>query len=150
MVDQIKPERQQELNAALEATYFGFRGITARPDERLAKIGMSRIHHRILYFIARNPGCSINELLSIMSVTKQYLHRPMQRLIEDKYVVVRPDTADKRIKRLRLSKNGDRLESQLSGDQRQRFQEVFKEAGPQAEAGWRKVMRLLAEHDPES
>ena len=145
MVDQIKSKRQQELNTALEAIYFGFRAITARPDQRLSSLGLSRVHHRILYFIARNQGCSINQLLGIMSVTKQYLNRPMQRLIEDKYVLVKPDSADKRIKRLHLSKKGEGLENELSGDQRQQFQQVFKEAGPQAEAGWRKVMGLLAE-----
>jgi DNA-binding MarR family transcriptional regulator len=143
MVDQIKSKRQQELNAALEAIYFGFRGITAKPDQRLASLDLSRVHHRILYFIARNAGCSINELLATMGVTKQYLHRPLQRLIEDKYILVKPDPTDKRIKRLQLSKKGTGLENELSGDQRQRFQQVFNEAGPQAEAGWRKVMELL-------
>lgn len=143
MVDQKKRSREQELNAALEAIHFGFRAITAKPDERLAGLGYSRVHHRILYFIARNSDCSINELLGVMRVTKQYLHRPLQRLIEDKYVFVKPDPDDKRIKRLYLSRKGAGLENELSGDQRQRFQQVFKQAGSQAEAGWRKVMALL-------
>jgi DNA-binding MarR family transcriptional regulator len=145
MVDQKRPKRQRELNAALEAIHFGFRAITAKPDERLADLGYSRVHHRILFFIGRHPGCSINELLGIMRVTKQYLHRPLQRLIEDNYVSVTPDPDDRRVKRLRLTHKGAGLENELSGDQRRRFQQVFKAAGPQAEAGWRKVMRLLAE-----
>lgn len=144
MVDQINSKREQELNAALEAIHFGFRAITANPDQRLASLGFSRIHHRILYFIARNSGCSVNELTGIMRVTKQYLHRPLQHLVEDKYIQVKPDQADKRIKRLLLSKKGSALENELTGNQRERFQQVFKEAGPQAEAGWRKVMQLLA------
>ncbi|HED33562.1 MAG TPA: MarR family transcriptional regulator [Gammaproteobacteria bacterium] len=125
--------------------HFGFRALVAQPDERLAKIAYSRVHHRVLYFIARNPGCSINELLSIMGVSKQYLHRPLKQLVEDGYVLLKTDCEDKRIKRIHLTERGKALEFDLSDNQRARFQKVFNLAGPQAEAGWREVMRLLAE-----
>ncbi len=145
MVDIKKsPAREAELNAALEAIHFGFRALIARPDARLAELGYSRVHHRILYFIGRHPGCSVNELLHILGVSKQYLHRPLRRLIEDGYVKAATDPADRRIKRLRLTTRGRRLEADLSGEQRARFARVFAEAGPEAEAGWRKVMELLA------
>ncbi|MEJ2346198.1 MAG: MarR family winged helix-turn-helix transcriptional regulator [Gammaproteobacteria bacterium] len=145
MVDRTETRRERELNAALEAIYFGFRALTASPDARLAGLGYSRVHHRILFFIGRNPDCSINELLSTMQVTKQYLHGPLRRLVHDKYVVASVDPEDRRIKRLRLTRRGAGLETQLSGDQRESFEQVFDKAGPQAEAGWRKVMALLAE-----
>lgn len=145
MVDSNNIERERRLNAALEAIHFGFRALTARPDARLSSLGYSRVHHRILFFVGRNPGYSINELLDIMRVSKQYLHRPLQRLIADGYIRVSPDPSDRRMKRLQLSKTGVSLEKELSGDQRERFEEVFAKAGPQAEAGWRKVMALLAE-----
>jgi DNA-binding MarR family transcriptional regulator len=147
MVDTNNSDRERELNAALEAIHFGFRALTARPDAQLAGLGYSRVHHRILFFVGRNPECSIRQLLGIMRVTKQYLHLPLQRLIEDKYILVRQDPADRRVKRLVLSKRGATLEAELSGDQRHRFQHVFEKAGPQAEAGWRKVMALLVETD---
>ena len=145
MIDSNNSEREHQLNAALEAIYFGFRALTAQPDARLASLGYSRIHHRILFFVASNPDCSVNGLLGIMGVSKQYLHRPLQRLVADGFVRVSPDPSDRRMKRLRLSKAGARLEKELSGDQRKRFQQVFAKAGPGAEAGWRKVMTLLAE-----
>jgi len=142
MVDQRLKE--QKLNQALEAMHFGFRALIARPDQRLAELGYSRVHHRILYFIGRNPGCSVNELLGVMRVSKQYLHRPLKRLVEDGYVAAGRDERDRRIKRLSLTDGGAKLEDELSGDQRQRFAEVFRQAGPEAEQGWRKVMALLA------
>lgn len=145
MVDLNYCEREHQLNAALEALYFGFRALTARPDARLASLGYSRIHHRILFFVARNSGCSINELLEIMRISKQYLHRPLKRLIADGYINVHPDPSDQRRKRLQLSKTGACLENELSGDQRERFEQVFAKAGPQAEEGWRAVMALLSE-----
>jgi len=144
MVDRKKLKQTQGLDEALEAIYFGFRALTAEPDQRLAGIGYSRVHHRVLYFIARHPGCSINELLGLMGVTKQYLHRPLRSLAEDGYVRVKTDVADRRVKRLSLSAKGRELEQELSGAQRQRFRAVFEQAGPRAEAGWRKVMALLA------
>jgi DNA-binding MarR family transcriptional regulator len=147
MVDLKKGEREQELNAALEAIYFGFRALTARPDARLAELGYSRVHHRVLFFIGRNPRCSVNDLLAIMGVSKQYLHRPLQRLIADGYVETAADAADRRVKRLSLTGEGGKLERALSGDQRDRFRKVFDEAGPAAEAGWRTVMALLAEYE---
>ena len=79
-----------------------------------------------------------------MGVSKQYLNRPLRQLTEDAYVEVNVDESDKRVKRIKLSKTGVRLEFELSEDQRKRFERVFNDAGPQAEAGWRKVMSLLA------
>lgn len=145
MVDLNNIKREQQLNEALEAIYFGFRALTAQPDSRLASLGYSRIHHRVLYFIARHPDSSINELLNIMRVSKQYLHRPLQRLISDGYIQIKLDPSDRRMKRLQLTRPGIRLENELSGDQRERFRQVFADAGKQAENGWRKVMALLAE-----
>jgi len=141
----MKNTRKDELNLALEAIHFGYRALTAKPDERLAEMAYSRVHHRVLYFIARHPQSSINELLDVMGVSKQYLNRPLRQLTEDGYVEVRADTIDKRVKRVSLTEKGLKLEAELSGDQRKRFEKVFKQAGPQSEAGWRKVMSLLAD-----
>ncbi len=140
-------QTHRELHRALEALHFGFRAITARPDARLAALGYSRVHHRILYFIARSPGCSVNELLGIMRVSKQYLNRPLRRLIEDGRVEVRRDAGDRRIKRLRLTPGGRELEEQLTGEQRRRLARVFEAAGADAAAGWMRVMTLLAEEE---
>ena len=136
---------RERLNQALEALHFGFRAITAHPDQRLQALGYSRVHHRVLYFVGRNPGCSINELLGIMRVSKQYLHRPLRQLIEDGYIEAVRDPQDRRVKRLRLTRKGQRLEERLTGEQRAQLAAVFAEAGPRAEAGWRRVMALLGE-----
>jgi DNA-binding MarR family transcriptional regulator len=137
--------RQQELNQALESMHFGFRAMTYQPDQRLAKLGLARIHHRLLYFIGRNPDCSINELLQIMRITKQYLHQPLKKLLDLGYVKQKTDASDRRIRRLRLSAKGNKLEFELSEVQRRRFADIFKQAGPAAEKHWRQVMALLSE-----
>lgn len=135
---------ETELNKALEAMYYGFRAFIVGPDARLHELSMARVHHRILYFIGRNPGCSVSELLQQLMASKQYINQPLRRLIEGGYVETRIDAADRRIKRLTLSAKGSMLENELSGAQRDQFARTFKEAGPEAEDGWRKVMALLA------
>jgi len=138
-------KREQELNLALESMHFGFRAMTYQPDQRLAQLGLARIHHRLLYFIARQPDCSINELLQIMRISKQYLHKPLKKMIALGYVRQAKDRADRRIRRLRLTAKGKKLEFELTEVQRRRFAEIFKQAGPAAEKHWRQVMALLSE-----
>ena len=136
--------REQELNEALEAMHFGFRAMVDKPDQRLAELGFSRIHHRILYFIGRNPNCSVSELLKILGVTKQYLNRPLKTLVADGYINQLTDSQDRRIKRLSLATQGSQLELELTGTQRQRFAELFDQVGADAENHWREVMGKLA------
>jgi len=137
------PNRQDELNLALESMHFGFRAMIYKPDKRLAQLGLSRIHHRLLYFIGRNPGYSINELLQTMRITKQYLNRPLRQMIELGYIKQAADSRDRRIKRLELSASGKELEHDLTEVQRRRFADIFKQVGPVAEKHWREVMQLL-------
>ncbi|MFT5219601.1 MAG: DNA-binding MarR family transcriptional regulator [Gammaproteobacteria bacterium] len=139
------PTREQQLNQALEAMHFGFRAMVYKPDQRLNDLGLSRIHHRLLYFIGRNSNCSISELLQILDISKQYMHRPLKQLINSKYVIQTTDSKDRRIKRLRLSTRGARLEFELSELQRQQFDEIFRQLGPQAEKNWHQVMQLLGQ-----
>lgn len=137
--------REKELNEALEALHFAFRAVVAKPDAILTERGLSRVHHRILYFIGRKPGLSVNELLATLGISKQSLNSPLRQLTELGLVESNLDTTDRRIKRLTLTPAGLCLESQLSGDQRQRFARVFEVVGLEGETAWRKVMYLLAE-----
>jgi DNA-binding MarR family transcriptional regulator len=145
--DSIPGDREQELNQALEALYFAFRAVVAKPDARLADLGLARVHHRILYFLRHRPACCITDLLHILGVSKQYLNRPLRELVDLQLIRVEGDARDKRFKRLLLTEQGRQLEQELSGEQRRRFARVFTQAGPEAEAGWYRVMGMLA--DPE-
>ena len=118
------PKREQELNLALESMHFGFRAMTYKPDQQLAQLGLARIHHRLLYFLARHPDCSVNELLRIMRISKQYLHQPFKKMIAQGYVSQQPDAEDRRIKRIQLTGKGKKLEYELTEVQRRRFAEA--------------------------
>jgi DNA-binding MarR family transcriptional regulator len=147
MIDLNNPgcPREQELNEALEALYFAFRAVIAKPDDMLAERGLSRVHHRILYFIGRHPNLSVNDLLAMLSVSKQSLNAPLRQLTELGLIESNADERDRRIKRLSLTSEGLGLERELSGDQRQRFARAFEIVGQDGEAVWHRVMKLLAE-----
>ena len=137
--------RQDELNLALESMHFGFRAMIYKPDQRLAQLGLARIHHRLLYFVSRDPACSVNELLATMHITKQYLHRPLRQMIDQGYIKQTTDAGDRRVRRLQLTAKGKKLEHELSEVQRKRFAEIFALVGPVAEKHWREVMAMLSE-----
>jgi len=143
--NRVDLSRESQLNGALELMHFGWRRFIATPDRILARYGFGRVHHRVLYFVGRNPGLSVGELIRILGVTKQALHRPLRQLMEGGFVEARPAPHSGRMKLLSLSRKGIRLESQLSGDQRVRFERVFRAVGPAAERAWRDVMRRVAE-----
>lgn len=125
--------------------FFAFRALTAEPDRVLSERGLSRVHHRILYFVGRAPGLRVGELLATLGVSKQALHRPLKELFRLGLVSAAAPAHNRRAKELRLTEVGERLERRLTAAQRRRFARAFSAAGVQAEQGWREVMRRLAE-----
>jgi DNA-binding MarR family transcriptional regulator len=131
------------LDEAQELLFFAFRALTAEPDRVLAERGLSRVHHRILYFVRRNQGLGPGELLAILRVSKQALARPLRELAAQGLLRGEAIPENRRRKRLTLTPAGLRLERRLSELQRRRFAEAFTGAGAAAAASWAEVMRLL-------
>lgn len=140
----VDPKRQDELRGAIELLYFAYRGFTDRPDRILERRGLGRVHHRILYFIGQRPDVSVRGLLDLLAVSKQALNAPLRQLIEMNLVSALADPADRRMKNLRLTAEGQRLEAELTGAQMRHLQAAFERAGAGREAGWRAVMEELA------
>lgn len=151
------PERQggetllfltdEQLRQGIEAMFFAYQGFTADPDRILATMAYGRAHHRAVHFIARIPGTTVNNLLTILGVTKQSLNRVLRTLIEDGLVESRVGTTDKRERHLYLTDAGKLLEQKLSDAQRGRMRTAYRNAGPEAVAGFRKVLEAMM--DPE-
>jgi len=137
--------RDDALRLAIEQLYFGYRAFTNPPDRILDQRGLGRVHHRILYFVGRNPQISVNNLLELLSVSKQALNAPLRQLIEMNLIAMETAEHDRRVRQLSLTAHGSKLEAQLTGTQMKQMQTVFEQAGAEAEAGWHEVMRRLAE-----
>ncbi|SDX72600.1 DNA-binding transcriptional regulator, MarR family [Pseudomonas kuykendallii] len=128
----------------MEAFFFGYQAFTAKPDEMLARRGLSRVHHRILFFIARYPGLSVKELLGYLGVSKQALSTPLRQLVEMRLVQSVTAEDDKRKRLLGFTAEGAKLEQALRREQARILQRVFAETGEQAVEGWLAVNRALS------
>lgn len=142
----VDPTRQAALRDAIEALYFGYRAFTDRPDRILERRGLGRLHHRILYFVGRHPDVSVSGLLEILAVSKQAINAPLRQLVEMTLIAQSPAPGDRRVKRLRLTAQGERLEGELTGVQLRQLEAAFETAGPAGEAGWAAVMKSLGAH----
>jgi len=132
--------REEELRQGIELLFFAYRDFTTEPDEMLARHGFGRAHHRVIYFVGRNPRLPVSDLLSILKITKQSLSRVLGQLVSEGFIVQRPGTRDRRQRLLELTDKGKELERRLTENQRERFYRAYGDAGAEAVEGFRKVM----------
>lgn len=133
----------RDPNEPLVLLHFAFRAVVAGPDARLAEIGLGRVHHRILFFVSRQPGLRVVDLQTTLGVSKQALHGPLQALVRKGLVESHAPPDNRRERRLNLTAAGRLLERQLSGQQRRQFAAAFRRVGPKAQRGFVQVMRAL-------
>ena len=142
--------RDEELRQGMELVFYAYRDFTAEPDAILAEYGFGRAHHRVIYFVGRNPGITVSELLDILQITKQSLSRVLSHLVEEEFILQRPGAQDRRKRLLELTEKGSILEKRLSQNQRDRIARAYREAGAEAVEGYRKViLGMINEKDRE-
>jgi DNA-binding MarR family transcriptional regulator len=139
--------RDEDLREGIELLFFAYRDFTARPDSILAEFGFGRAHHRVIYFVGRNPGITVKELLAILKITKQSLARVLRQIVHKGFVEQRQGTRDRRQRLLYLTPEGAELERRLSEDQRERIARAYREAGADAVAGYRRVLTGMVDED---
>ncbi len=140
--------RDDELRQGIEMLFFAYRDFTAKADETLAAFGFGRAHHRAIYFVGRNPGMTVADLLAILKITKQSLSRVLSQLVRQGFIVQRKGVTDRRQRLLSLTERGAELERRLTEDQRALIAAAYKGAGAEAVEGFRKVLLgLVNERD---
>ncbi|MGB0570505.1 MAG: MarR family winged helix-turn-helix transcriptional regulator [Alphaproteobacteria bacterium] len=135
--------REEDLRQGIELMFYAYRDFTGEPDEILEQYSLGRAHHRVIYFVGRNPGISVTELLDILRITKQSLSRVLGKLIGDEFINQRPNPDDRRRKQLTLSEKGKTLEHALTSTQIDRFVRAYREAGDEAVEGFRRVLTSI-------
>jgi DNA-binding MarR family transcriptional regulator len=138
--------REAELRRGVELLYFGYRDFTRGPDALLDQHGFGRAHHRALYFIARQPGLIVSDLLGLLKITKQSLARVLSDLQARGLLEVQVGSKDRRQRSLRLTAAGISLEQDLFAVTRASMERAYSAAGAQAVSGFWQV--LLALVDP--
>ncbi|WP_416899659.1 MAG: MarR family winged helix-turn-helix transcriptional regulator [Minwuia sp.] len=134
---------EAEIRRAIELLFFAYRDFTSGPDAVLAEHGYGRAHHRVIHFVGRHPGITVQQLLDILRITKQSLSRVLGALMRDGYIRQQKGERDRRLRHLFLTEQGEALEAACSAPQRQRVREAFEEAGPDAVASYQAVLKAL-------
>lgn len=138
----------EQLRQGVELMFFAYRAFTSDADEILKTEGFWRAHHRALHFIGSRKALAVSDLLEILGVTKQSLNRVLRELIDKGLVESRVGEKDRRRRVLALTEEGAALERRLAEAQRARVRRAFREAGPDAVAGFRQVLERML--DPEA
>ncbi|WP_419731265.1 MarR family winged helix-turn-helix transcriptional regulator [Lichenicola sp.] len=138
------------MRLAQDLFFFAYRDLTAAADAILSELGLGRAHHRALHFIGRRPDIAVNELLSLLGITKQSLARVLGELVTRHYVVVVQGPRDRRQRLLSLTDAGHDLERRLFERQRERMLAAYRDAGGPAVEGFRRVMRGMMDEQTRS
>lgn len=133
----------EQLRQGIELLFFAYRDFTSDPDAVLATRGLGRAHHRSIHFIKRRPGITVAGLLGILQITKQSLNRVLRQLLAERLVTSSAGRQDRRQRNLYLTPAGEALEHELSELQRARVRRAYRAAGPEAVAGFRKVLEQM-------
>jgi DNA-binding MarR family transcriptional regulator len=135
--------REAEIRRGVELMYFGYSHLTRSADAVLDAHGLGRAHHRALYFIARQPGLTVGELLRLLAITKQSLGRVLTDLTTRQLVTATTGDLDRRQKHLRLTAAGAALEAALFDAFRERLSAAYARAGQEAVTGFWHVLEGL-------
>lgn len=141
----VRMQRLDPLDLSLELLHFGFRGLTVDADRYLETLGLSRVHHRTLYVIARAEQINVGELATTLGVSKQALHRPLTHLFERELVCYTRQPERHRFKLLALTDAGQAVERQATDLERAVIDQALQQVDPAGQAAWHTVMQALAE-----
>ena len=139
--------RDEELRRGMETLFLAWRNVTESADSALAAHGLGRAHHRALYFIGREPGITVGDLLGRLGITKQSLSRVIRQLTEEGFITVDAGRQDRRQRRLALTPRGEAAERDTTEAQRALFASAYRQAGAEAVEGFRQVLGRLAGQD---
>ncbi|MBK1659098.1 hypothetical protein CKO45_12720 [Paracraurococcus ruber] len=82
-------------------------------DRRVRRIGLTRSQWLVLSRLHRNPGLSQSELAEMLEVERATAGRMIDRLEPRGWLVRRADPADRRINRLYLTEEAERVQAEM-------------------------------------
>ncbi len=110
----------------IEGFFFAYRDFISDPDAILASSGFGRAHHRVVYFVTRQPGMTVAALLDTLQITKQSLARVLKQLIDSGYIQQVAGPQDRRQRKLYPTRSGRALAFALSEPQSRRIKRAFE------------------------
>ncbi|MCB1431278.1 MAG: MarR family transcriptional regulator [Alphaproteobacteria bacterium] len=131
---------EQDTVALIELLFFAYRDFVSDPDEILGQFGFGRAHHRVVHFVGRDPGMTVQQLLDILRITKQSLGRVLKELIDKGYVYQKEGDTDRRQRLLFLTAKGEELRQRLMAPQIARIRRAVAQSGDDAARIYRQLL----------
>jgi len=122
-----EPPLQWEI---IELLFFAYRDFVGEADHVLEAFGFGRAHHRVVYFVHRNPGLTVADLLAVLRITKQSLGRVLKQLLDEGYIVQRAGDLDRRQRLLFATEKGAALIAELVRLQTRRILRATQDLDP--------------------
>jgi len=136
------------LDLALHLCLQFVRTLSRRCDAALAKHGMGRAHHRVLFLATRDVHLTVGEMGAMLGISNQALSPILKRLFSDGYLKQEVDESDRRKRVILPTERSFRLMSQLDKLQKEIFDRGFEHVGAK---GMMMFFRTLAAMlEPES
>jgi len=120
--------------------YFAYKTFVTTADDIIEQYGMSRQHHRFLFFINKLPGITIKELLQTLEISKQGSHATLRTLKEKELIIEQISEQDRRVKQLFATEKGNALINELNYAQDHLLQTIQQKVGN----NWYDIMEALA------
>lgn len=132
----------------IELVYFAHIDQADWADHVLAKYGIGRPHHRVLYFANKKPGISVRELMTVLRITNQALARTTTQLVDIGFLEQRYSAADRRVRQHFVTSKGSALLAKLTRHQVTRVASELQTLGDEGIASlWRGMEALIRPQD---
>ncbi|WP_430534875.1 MarR family transcriptional regulator [Listeria rocourtiae] len=141
-------DKEDRLNQQIALFYFAYKTFVETADRLIGKYDITRTHHRILFFVARSPGIKMNELLTLLEVSKQALHQPLLELKKKGYIVIEPAATDKRVRCVFLTEAGSAIEAELGEAQRRQMAAALSASDDPEGNIWMHILEQYAKERP--
>jgi len=143
-----QPDDERDLRRTLELVFYTHMEMANLADQVLAQYGLGRAHHRVLYFVARRPGITVNEILSILRITNQALSRTLNQLMRMELIEQRPGKIDRRHRCHYCTAKGVQLDRRLTRRQFQHIETSLRGLpSQQLKIFWSVLYRMVREQD---
>jgi DNA-binding MarR family transcriptional regulator len=136
--------REEELRQGFELLVAAYRDLDEDAEAILAEQGLKSGHARALHVIGRARQPNVTAVQAALGVTLQSAGRLLGELTLQGLVAQRPGPQDRRQRLLSLTESGAALEKRLWERRRQRIARAYRDSGPQAVDGFRRVLAALA------
>jgi DNA-binding MarR family transcriptional regulator len=135
--------RETELDRSLELMMLASRHVLRSGAALLEERGLATVDFEILYLVHRHPGIAAPELGLVLGMAKQSLSRHVRRLTGMGLLRQQAVRGDRRRKALVVGEGAIPVIAAVCASHRRGLRQAFNGAGPEAVAGFQRVLGEL-------